>query len=151
MLKRHYLGYANHPLSHFSLTKVILISKHLMAMNVSLLTSHLKLSRYQYTMQRGHPDLYLMRKCLELQPGFCNTLHSSALKVLCLCGMWLTLCFAPIPATFFGLKHNRASAPLQMDLQFTSSSLFVCFLLFSHWWAGNSYVLRSVVQVGFKI
>lgn len=92
MLNKHYLGCSNFPLSCFAIIKVNLIAVHLMALNISVLTSRLRLSRYQYTMQRGHPDLCLMRKCLEIQSGFWSILlHCSVLEVSCLQGTWLTL------------------------------------------------------------
>lgn len=62
MRRRHYLGCINHPVSHFAIIKVVLVAIHLMAMNISVLTSRLRLSRYRYTMQRGHPDLHFIKK-----------------------------------------------------------------------------------------
>lgn len=70
MLNRHYLGFINHPLFHFAVIKVILVAIHLMDLNISILTSHLKLSRYQYTIQTGHSNLHLIKKYLEAQTGF---------------------------------------------------------------------------------
>lgn len=62
MLKKHYLGCSNFPLSCFAVIKVNLIAVHLMALNISVLTSHLRLSRLSIYHAEGPPRSVLIEK-----------------------------------------------------------------------------------------
>lgn len=112
MWQRYYLGCINHPLSHFAIIKVILVAIHLMAVNTSVLTSHLRLSRYHYTMQRDHPDLHFVKIYLEIQSGFWSILlRCSTLEVSCLQRTWLTMVL-PLFHIFWTVTQSSLCSPL---------------------------------------